>query len=265
MAFVHLNYSSSTVQSSPVQSSPVQSSPPHRRRRYHLGQSKIVADLSAVRIKDENRERIASFSTNAVGREALPCPSRSCDNPAQPFFPKCAVVFRARANDPPHGTTHAEAHAADGARKDIVVSPKSWCCERKSHNRRGRDMEASPRRRAPEQLPARASLTRHTTAPTAQRCRRTRKIRTVNSFSTAPRGGTTPLPRHAQPLLLLFRSKAFHLDDGKSTAPNHSQPPFPQSQRPAASNRTNPRGIHIGHSTTQGLQPGSPPHHRHLM
>jgi len=52
--------------------------------------------------------------------------------------------------------------------------------------------------------------TRHTTAPTAQRCRRTRKIRTVNSFSTAPRGGTTPLPRHAQPLLLLFRSNPPH-------------------------------------------------------
>ena len=47
---------------------------------------------------------------------------------------------------------------------------------------------------------------RRTTAPTAQRCRRTRAFRTATSFLTTPRGGTTPLPRHAQPLLLLFRS-----------------------------------------------------------
>ena len=46
--------------------------------------------------------------------------------------------------------------------------------------------------------------------------------------------------------------------------PNHSQPPFPQSQRPAASNRANPRGTHRGPSTTQGLPPSSPPHHRHF-
>jgi len=45
---------------------------------------------------------------------------------------------------------------------------------------------------------------------------------------------------------------------------HHSQPPFSQSQRPAASNRANPRGTHRGPSTTQGLQPGSPPLHRHL-
>jgi len=38
---------------------------------------------------------------------------------------------------------------------------------------------------------------RRTTAPTAQRYRRTRTIRTATSFSTTPRGGTTPLPRHA--------------------------------------------------------------------
>ena len=31
---------------------------------------------------------------------------------------------------------------------------------------------------------------------------------------------------------------------------------------PAASNRANPRGIYRGPSTTQGLHPGSPPHHR---
>ena len=43
-------------------------------------------------------------------------------------------------------------------------------------------------------------------APTARRCRRTNTIRTAISFSTTPRGGATPLPRRAQPLLLLFRS-----------------------------------------------------------
>ena len=43
-------------------------------------------------------------------------------------------------------------------------------------------------------------------APTARRCRRTRAIRTATSFSTTPRGGAAPLPRRAQPLLLLFRS-----------------------------------------------------------
>ena len=36
--------------------------------------------------------------------------------------------------------------------------------------------------------------------------RRTRMIRTATSFSTTPRGGATPLPRRARPLLLLFRS-----------------------------------------------------------
>ena len=41
---------------------------------------------------------------------------------------------------------------------------------------------------------------------TARRCRRTRAIRTSTSFLTTPRGVATPLPRHAQPLLLLFRS-----------------------------------------------------------
>jgi len=35
---------------------------------------------------------------------------------------------------------------------------------------------------------------------------RTRTIRTAISFSTTPRGGATPLPRRAQPLILLFRS-----------------------------------------------------------
>ena len=44
----------------------------------------------------------------------------------------------------------------------------------------------------------------------------------------------------------------FDLDDGKSTAPNHSHPPFPQSQHPAASHRANSRGTHRGQSTTQG-------------
>jgi len=34
----------------------------------------------------------------------------------------------------------------------------------------------------------------------------TRTIRTVTSSFTTPRGGATPLPRRAQPLLLLFRS-----------------------------------------------------------
>ena len=43
-----------------------------------------------------------------------------------------------------------------------------------------------------------------------QRCRRTRTIRTATSFSTTPRGGTSPLPRRAQPLLLLFRSNPPH-------------------------------------------------------
>ena len=38
------------------------------------------------------------------------------------------------------------------------------------------------------------------------RCRRTRTIRTATSSLAAPRGGATPLPRHAQPLLLLFIS-----------------------------------------------------------
>ena len=41
------------------------------------------------------------------------------------------------------------------------------------------------------------TTTRRTTAPTAQRCRRTRTIRTVTSFSITPRRGATPLPRHA--------------------------------------------------------------------
>ena len=35
---------------------------------------------------------------------------------------------------------------------------------------------------------------RRSAAPTAQRCRRTRTIRTATSFSTTPRRGTTPLP-----------------------------------------------------------------------
>jgi len=46
---------------------------------------------------------------------------------------------------------------------------------------------------------------------------------------------------------------------------NIVQPPFPQSQRPAAPHRANPRGTHRGPSTTQGLQPGSPPHHRQVI
>ena len=54
------------------------------------------------------------------------------------------------------------------------------------------------------------------------------------------------------------------ISSSSSSAPNHSQPPSPQSQRPAASNRANPRGTHRGPSTTQGLPPGSPPHHRHF-
>ena len=45
-----------------------------------------------------------------------------------------------------------------------------------------------------------------TRKPDARRCRRTRTIRTATSSSTTPRGGATPLPRRAQPLLLLFRS-----------------------------------------------------------
>ena len=51
-----------------------------------------------------------------------------------------------------------------------------------------------------------SSTTRRTTAPMAQRFRRTRTIRTATSFSATPRGGAALLPRHAQPLLLLFRS-----------------------------------------------------------
>jgi len=54
-----------------------------------------------------------------------------------------------------------------------------------------------------------------TTAPTAQRCRRTKTIRTATSFSTTPRGGTTPLPRHAQPLFVLFRSTPPNEGGGK--------------------------------------------------
>ena len=50
------------------------------------------------------------------------------------------------------------------------------------------------------------STARRTAAPTARRCRRTRAIRTATSSLTIPRGGTTPLPRHAQQLLLLVRS-----------------------------------------------------------
>ena len=51
-----------------------------------------------------------------------------------------------------------------------------------------------------------SSTARRTAAPTARRCRRTRTTRTATSFSTTPRGGATPLPRRAQPLLLLLRS-----------------------------------------------------------
>ena len=51
-----------------------------------------------------------------------------------------------------------------------------------------------------------SSTARRTAAPTARRCRRTRAIRTATSSLTTPRGGATPLPRCAQPLLLLFRS-----------------------------------------------------------
>ena len=48
----------------------------------------------------------------------------------------------------------------------------------------------------------------------------------------------------------------FNLNDGESIALNHSQPPFPQSQRLAASHRANPRGTHRGPSTstTQELE-----------
>ena len=51
-----------------------------------------------------------------------------------------------------------------------------------------------------------SSTARRTAAPTARRCRRTRTIRPATSFSTTPRGGANPLPRRAQPPLLLFRS-----------------------------------------------------------
>ena len=51
-----------------------------------------------------------------------------------------------------------------------------------------------------------SSTTRCTAAPTARRCRRTRTIRAATSSLTTPRGGATPLPKHAQPLLLLFRT-----------------------------------------------------------
>jgi len=51
-----------------------------------------------------------------------------------------------------------------------------------------------------------SSTARRTAAPTARRCRRVRAIRTATSSLTTPRGGTTPLPRCAQPQLLLFRS-----------------------------------------------------------
>ena len=52
-----------------------------------------------------------------------------------------------------------------------------------------------------------SSTARRTAAQTTRRCRRTsRTIRTATFFSTTPRGGATPLPRRAQPLLLLFRS-----------------------------------------------------------
>jgi len=59
---------------------------------------------------------------------------------------------------------------------------------------------------------------RRATAPTARRCRRTRTIRTATSSLTTPRGGATPLPRRAQPLLLLFRSNPLTEGGGRHRA-----------------------------------------------
>ena len=57
----------------------------------------------------------------------------------------------------------------------------------------------------------------HAAASTARRWRRTRTIRTAISSLTTPRGGTTLLPRRAQPLLLLFRSNPPTEGGGRET------------------------------------------------
>jgi len=98
------------------------------------------------------------------------------------------------------------------------------------------------------------------------------------SHTTSPRRGierqwAPSLGRHAALLwLVLLLAQALCVNNMRG---NHisfrrlekhgaqSQPPFSQSQRPTAPNRADPRGTHRGPSTTQGLSPGSPPHHRH--
>ena len=50
-----------------------------------------------------------------------------CDNPAQGFFPKRAVVIRARAHDPLHGANHARVHTLPTALGKEVTMPRDEC------------------------------------------------------------------------------------------------------------------------------------------
>ena len=98
-----------------------------------------------------------------------------------------------------------------------------------------------------------------------------REAESPTAFTRSSNGFQTALMRPSCGLHAAFKRPShglhtcaaitFHLEDGRSTAPNHSQPPFPQSQRPAASNRESPpRNLQrpINHAGTSAVQSTAP-------